>query len=864
MFQRLKAVFGLAVLSATPAAAQIAQPYAPVSLEEIIGEDVSYDPAIPKPEDVVGYRLGEIVFPPEMLQAYALAIAEASDRVTAETIGESHFGRPIIRFTVTSPANHARMDEIRETHLALSRTGRAETPQDQPIIVQFTHGVHGAEASGYDASAGILYHLAAAQDDATRRLLEETVLHQVILINPDGAHRFSTNVNRHRAARPVADPQHAEHDAGYGRQNHYGFDINRQWIPVTQPEARALVRSTHEWRPHLAVDFHEMGTDSTYFFSPGPLDQLHPLLSPEGFALNQRINEEVEARFNRDGTLYVSEEVFDDFYLGYGSSYPGLLGGVAYLLEQSSARGLVQESVNGLARYDMKIAGQVHAGLALVRSAHQRRAEMIAFQRDFANETRRRAEQDEFFGFVFRSDDRGRLADFIDMLQVHEVEVHRLARDARFGGIDFPSGDSFIVPLDQPVYRVIRGLFETRIVTEETRFYDVSGWTQPLAWDIDYAPAPRRQAGPNLVGESVESIERSAAFEAAPYAYVLDWTHFRSPKALYRILLAGLRAKVLPDAVTVETTRDEVRTRPGAVVIPVLQQDLEPADIHALMGEIARGDGVTLLPAVGSATREGSDLGGFLAEPLETPEILMLYNAGVSTENWGELWHLLDHEMEMAVSLAEPRDFARLDLSRYTHVILPSAGYGELGESGAERLRDFARAGGVVIGIERAANFLIDNGVASAEFAAVPEDAPAVELPTSYADLERWETEEEISGSIFSATADLAHPLNFGVTGALLPIHVQGTEAFLPGDNPFAIPVRYDAEGLLSGYASERAQAQLAGSGFVHAERVGAGSVILFADPPYFRAYTRGTSRVLMNAIFFGKAFSDPGRRSPY
>ena len=87
--------------------------------------------------------------------------------------------------------------------------------------------------------------------------------------------------------------------------------------------------------------------------------------------------------------------------------------------------------------------------------------------------------------------------------------------------------------------------------------------------------------------------------------------------------------------------------------------------------------------------------------------------------------------------------------------------------------------------------------------------------------------------------------------------------AFAGGDNPLALPVRYGADDpLLSGYASEEVRRALSGTGAVFAERRGSGSVILFADDPYYRAYFRGPAKLMMNAIFFGNDFRNPSRRT--
>jgi hypothetical protein len=79
--------------------------------------------------------------------------------------------------------------------------------------------------------------------------------------------------------------------------------------------------------------------------------------------------------------------------------------------------------------------------------------------------------------------------------------------------------------------------------------------------------------------------------------------------------------------------------------------------------------------------------------------------------------------------------------------------------------------------------------------------------------------------------------------------------------------VRYaDDDPIQAGYASVENRERLEGQGIVHAERVGRGSVIVFADNPVFRAYYRGSARLVTNAIFFGDDFRNPGRRGsgPY
>ena len=56
------------------------------------------------------------------------------------------------------------------------------------------------------------------------------------------------------------------------------------------------------------------------------------------------------------GSLYYTEESFDDFYYGKGSTFPDINGGIGILFEQGSSRGHAQESVNGVITFPLPYA----------------------------------------------------------------------------------------------------------------------------------------------------------------------------------------------------------------------------------------------------------------------------------------------------------------------------------------------------------------------------------------------------------------------------------------------------------------------------------------------------------------------------
>ncbi|MEO1087363.1 MAG: M14 family zinc carboxypeptidase, partial [Acidobacteriota bacterium] len=212
-----------AITAALPAAA-LAEPasyYLP---------EVERDAAVPAPDSVLGWGVGEWHVRHDQLARYFEVLADASPRLQLEEIGRTHEQRPLLHATITSERNHARIDEIRRRHQALVLDpGASADLDDLPALVNLGYSVHGNEASGSNAALVVAYHLASAQDGATRQLLDDLVIVIDPCLNPDGLSRFAQWVNMHRGAVPAADPEHREHRELWpnGRTNHYWFDLNR-------------------------------------------------------------------------------------------------------------------------------------------------------------------------------------------------------------------------------------------------------------------------------------------------------------------------------------------------------------------------------------------------------------------------------------------------------------------------------------------------------------------------------------------------------------------------------------------------------------------------------------------------------------
>src|SRR5262249_21710189 len=151
-----------------------------------------YDPKITTPDEFLGFGLGDRPVRHDVMVSYLRLLDRESDRIKGETIGFTHEGRPILFFTITSPQTHARLEDIRRTHLP--RLAPNAQDGDGPAIVWLHYGVHGAESSGMDAAMPTLYHLAAAKGGAIDQTLADSVILMVAFYNPDGHSRRVNHV----------------------------------------------------------------------------------------------------------------------------------------------------------------------------------------------------------------------------------------------------------------------------------------------------------------------------------------------------------------------------------------------------------------------------------------------------------------------------------------------------------------------------------------------------------------------------------------------------------------------------------------------------------------------------------------------
>lgn len=833
-----------------------------VSLDYYLPDDISYDESIPTPEEVVGHQVGEWHITHDKLVYYMRAVAEASDRVTYNEFAYTYENRPLIMLTITSPENHQSIDRIKSNHQLLkdpSQSGNLDI-STMPVIVNLGYSVHGNEPSGSNASLLMAYYFAAAQGDEIDEILENSVILLDPSLNPDGLQRFSTWVNQHKSLRAtVTDPASREYGEVWpgGRTNHYWFDLNRDWMPVQHPSSRGRINMFQEWMPNVLTDFHEMGTNATYFFQPGVPERTHPLTPQRNQDLTMAIAEYHADALDDRQELYYTRERFDDFYYGKGSTYPDIFGSIGILFEQASSRGHAQESIHGVKKFPYTILNQVTTSFSTVKGSLELREDLLDHMRTFYREAQQEASNSAIKGVVVGDyHDRTRTWHLADLFSHHDIEMYTLAEDLEANGVEFKRGEAIVIPMEQTQFKFLEAMFEQRTEFPDSLFYDVSTWTLPYAFDLPFAELNSRQMSSSLLGERIvdpEFPEGQVIGGRSQYTYLFEWDEYYAPRTLYRLQEAGVRTMVSSAPFQAMTTGGVRNFDYGTIQVSLGIQDVDEMEIYRMMQQAASEDGVTVYSVGRGLNPSGIDLGSPSFNMLEKPETIILGGSGVRGNDVGEIWHLFDQRFHMPISIVEKDRLGRTDLSRYNTMIMVQGNYNDLSEGVVNEIKRWVRNGGTLILNKSAVNWGAREGLANIEFVDRP-DSETGQRP--YAELSNARGAQVIGGSIFHAHLDLTHPLGYGYNRENMTVFRNSTTFLKPAENPYATPLRYSSNPLASGYISAENLELIGDTASIIVTSYGSGRVISMVDNPAFRAFWFGTNKLLMNAVFFGDTIS--------
>ena len=799
---------------------------------------------IPEPHDVLGFNIGEWHVNHDKLINYLTKLSKSSKKIKIENRGYTYENRPLVLLTVSSEKNLSRLEELRKSHINLSRGNITNYDfKKMPAVVYQGFSVHGNEASGSNAAILLAYYLASSSDEKILELLDNLIILIDPSLNPDGLQRFSQWVNSQRSK--VQNPDNFEREYNEvwpgGRTNHYWFDLNRDWLTVQLNESKARILSFNKWLPNILTDHHEMGKDQTFFFQPGIPSSVNPLISIKNQDLTYKISTFHAKELDKIGSLYYSKEDYDDFFLSKGSAYPDINGGIGILFEQASSRGYSQDTDNGLLTFPFSIRNQFKTALSTLRAANALKDELLEYQMWFFKSSKLEAKKMKKKGIVFGNQkDISSTYKLIDVLKFHDINIHRLKKDLKLNGKIYSTDKSFVVPLDQEKFKVIQAIFNKQKKFKDSTFYDVSTWTIPLAFDVNY----EKISDTDLIGDMIKgNLEiNTKDLKKADYAYIFETHGYFYPKALYQILDKGLRAKVSMKNFQINNKSFDY----GTIMVPVQNQNLNPNEIHRLLSQVSTESKINIYETNTGFSEQGIDLGSRNFKTIKKPKIGLLVGDGVRSYDAGEIWYIMDTQYNIPITKIDSRILERLNFENYTHLIFPSFN-GDLSDVIIKKIKSWVENGGTLIMYRDAIKWARENELIEIDLI----ENELVAKNVDFINRNDFKRAQSTSGAIFKANLDRTHPINFGIENNSIALF-RNTNIFLkPDDDSYKNPIIYDKNPLMSGYISQENLDSLSSTVPLKIEEIGDGKIIIMTDNTNFRGYWIGTQHLFANMIFY-------------
>ncbi len=865
-----------------------------------------YDESIPTAKEILGYHLGDRITSHAGLIKYLEALESAvPNQVHILEYAQSWEGRKLVYAFVGSEERIGALAAVSDGMKRLSdprRTSRASADSliaSLPAIVCLSYGVHGNEVSSPDAALLTAYHLLAARnDEVVDRILDETIVMIDPTQNPDGRDRFVHNFEIAEGLEPNASPLAAEHNEPWpgGRTNHYYFDLNRDWISLTQPETLGRVKVLQDYFPPVFVDLHEMGSNTTYYFAPEAIPY-NPHLARDQRESLHLFGRNNAKWFDHYGFSYFTREVFDAFYPGYGASWPSYYGSVAMTYEQASARGLVvRRSDESVMHFRDTVWHHFVASIATSETAAINREKLLSDFYTYRLSAIQEGSSEEIKSYILPRRD-GENTSGVDKLAAlmayHGVEVQQAGSDFRAGGNSYPAG-TYVISLAQPAKRLIRTLMDAHVpmgedfIKEQERrrnkgmgdqIYDVTAWSFPLMYNVKAVAVDRTVDGDFATVDPVMIPPGSITGGRAEVAYLVPW----GTQAAGRLLAASFRADLRVYSTDLAFVQGDRRYPSGTLIFKVKDN---PDHLHDTLAQIAASSGAEVIATDTGWVDEGPNFGSNNVVFMRKPRVALAWDRPTRSNNAGATRFVVERQIGYPVTSIRTRQIATADLRNFDVLLLPDPGFGYtyddvLGDRGTRRIRDWVRTGGTVVGLGSGATaYLADEltGLLSTSKEDEAED-----------ESESGDNEDSgngsASGRIFDSEAayrqalksdDSAPPATQGVLlkAGLDPDHwlaagrdetvhalVSGSSIYSPlkldEGNNVAVFMGPD-EVLASGFAWDGSMKQLAYKPLLIEQRHGRGLAIGFTADPNFRAYMDGLNILFLNAIFRGPAHAGP------
>jgi hypothetical protein len=819
---------------------------------------------IPTPESVLGHKPGDDFYLANYDESrdYFRKLAAASDRIKLISVGKTTRGQDWEIAIISSPQNLAQLDKYKDISRRLAEGRGLSDDQAKALahegkaIVHIDGGLHSTEVAGAQQSILLAYKLVSTQGDpAVDAILNNVILMLWPTLNPDGQNEvvawYRKNVGTPYEVSPLPDLY----------QEYVGHDNNRDGYMNNMLESRDVTRAEIEWDPVIFYCHHQTAPFPTRIFIP-------PFTEP----ISSNINPLMARWLNVLGinmAAYLDEHQMPGAVhrVGFDNWYPGFLdfthifrNSISFFTETAlyhyatphfytvdefpkDRQQLMSEVFysspwkGGWWRLSDAVRYMEGASMAVLDTAAKYRETLLYNRYQAARDNIERFRKEPPFAYVIPREQRDlpTAAILVDKLLINGIEVHEAQQPFVANSREYKG--AWVILMDQPFSPLVKELFETQQYPDLRQFpngppmrpYDVAGWTLPMQMGVETA----------VVSEPLNDSQRASlklidhvtpppgGVQGTGSSYSLSHQPNNSFAAINEILSSGGQVSF---------------SASGDIIVSGLDRER--------LSEIARKHSVTAL----ATAKPPQDI-----MATKKPRV-GLYRSWTGNIDEGWTRWILENYGFAPVTLRNGDIQAGHLRDRLDAIIIPDAGTrqimngfapgtilgeysGGVGETGAEALRVFVRAGGTLIAFNNASLMAI----------------ASLGLPVSNILDGLNDDQFYCSGSLLRVELrDVNHPALWGMPREPIVMFERGPAFDTKSGFRGTILASYPKERnpLASGYLlhPERLQGKAAALEVFY----GDGRVYLFGFRPQWRGQSHGTYKLVFNAIYDSPSAAKP------
>jgi hypothetical protein len=790
------------------------------------------------------------------VENYFRYLVQNSTYIQHKPYGQTNEERGLNAYYISTPENLKDLENIRLNHLY--HIGLAPKPVaiTDKAIVWLSFNVHGNEPAGTESAMNIAFELINPNNATTKEWLQNTIIILDPCLNPDGFSHYGNWLRSIGGKEPHAgltDREHMEPWPG-GRENHYAYDLNRDWAWQIQTETQQRMQLYNEWMPMVHVDVHEMGFNEPYFFPP-PAEPMHDFVTQAQKDFYISIGEMTAKKFDANGWSYYTREIFDLFYPSYGDTYPTFNGAIGMTYEQGGigAGRAVTMRNGGVLTLKDRIDHHTTAILTAVEAAAWKKDKLIKNFRAYFKNSRENP-KGKYHTYIVKNG--GKAEELTKLLTRNKIQFLYADETKKMFGYHYQtnSDDDFvlepndiIINVNQPKAVLTQVLFEPEQRLSDSLSYDITAWVLPLAHGLESYALKKE-----LTVKTKKDIKYKGKFEyERVYAYYIPW----NGRASARLLAELHRNKIKVRSAHKASLYRGIKVSLGDLIVlkgdnPQLNQ------FESTMSVMLESKSDYEVIESGFSL-SGADLGGESYPLLQEPKVLLLSGKEINSTDFGQAWFYMDQIINYPVSIVDVQSLTTVNFSEFNTLILPDGWYA-LQEPEKASIDTFISNGGKVIAMGGALNLFEDRpGYSLTRYATdvarttEEEQKEAAALSARYYNKEsflRRGISSSVSGAIVENVIDRTHPLNYGLGNKYFSLKTNDTHyQLLKG----AVNTAYISAGYKSfGFIGSNLKKQLVDTFTFAVEQKGKGQIIYMVDNPLFRGFWENGNLLFSNALF--------------